>query len=491
MRRNDLSRADTPAIVWFREDLRLADNPALHAAAASGRPLVCLFIHDEVSEGIRPHGGASKWWLDKSLKSLARHVGRLNGRLTVRSGASDEVLATVMAETGAEAVYWNRRYGKAERDLDARIKESLKARGVAAESFNGRLLMEPWALKTGSGGFYRVFTPFWKALRAAYVPPPPLPVPESLAGPEIETLDIASLGFHPTRPDWSVGFGSLWRPGEDEAIARLERFLSGAVNTYADARDLPGLDAATSGLSPHLRFGEIGPAQIWRSVMAAVEAGRIDEENGTKFLSEIAWREFSYVLLYHEPDLATRNYNRDFDHMPWREDDGSLAAWQAGLTGFPIVDAGMRQLWNTGWMHNRVRMIVASFLTKHLLLPWQAGEAWFWDTLVDADPASNPASRQWTAGSGADAAPYFRVFNPITQGQKFDADGAYVRRWCPELAGLPDKVLHAPWTADPAMLAKADVTLGKTYPAPIVSHETGRKRALEAYDALKAARNTA
>jgi deoxyribodipyrimidine photo-lyase len=422
---------------------------------------------------------------------LAHDIEQLGGQLTVRAGDGSACLDEVIEETGADTVFWNRRYGKPEREIDTAIKQRLKDRGVEVQSFNARLLVEPWLIKTGSGGFYKVFTPYWKALRACYEAPASLPRPKSLKGPHPETLDIDALDLHPSKPDWSKGFDPVWSPGEAGAQGRLEAFLDGPVDAYPEERDLPGKENGTSGLSPHLRFGEIGPAQIWRATLAGMEAGRISERGGWKFLSEIAWREFSYVLLYYRPELADENYNSDFDHMPWRKDDDALQAWQNGQTGYPIVDAGMRQLWQTGWMHNRVRMIVASFLTKHLLLHWQNGEDWFWDTLVDADPASNPASWQWTAGSGADAAPYFRVFNPITQGQKFDADGAYVRRWCPELEKLPNKFLHEPWSADKETLSKAGVLLGQDYPDPVVAHKAGRERALEAYDTLKSQRSDA
>ncbi|MCB9961348.1 MAG: deoxyribodipyrimidine photo-lyase [Hyphomonas sp.] len=479
-----MSRA-APAIVWFREDLRLSDNPAVHAAVSTGRPVVCVFIHDEDAAGARPLGGASKWWLDKSLRALAEDIGSCGGQLTVRRGPAAACLDDVITETGAEAVFWNRRYEAGACELDASIKAALGPRGIDVQSFNGRLLMEPWSLKTGAGGYYRVFTPFWKALKAAYRVPEALPRPRRLDGPRIDGLGIAELGLHPEMPDWSGGMETAWMPGEAGAAARLAAFLGGPVDQYPEGRDRPALTDGTSALSPHLRFGEVGPAQIWRAVMSGMEAGRIGEDGAMKFLSEIVWREFSYVLLFHNPDLATRNYNQGFDHMTWRQDDAALAAWQRGRTGYPVVDAGMRQLWQTGWMHNRVRMIVASFLTKHLLIDWRAGEAWFWDTLVDADPASNPASWQWVAGSGADAAPYFRVFNPITQGQKFDADGAYVRRWCPELAGLPDKFIHAPWMADDATLRAAGVVPGTDYPEPLVEHARGRERALAAYAQMK------
>jgi len=302
---------------------------------------------------------------------------------------------------------------------------------------------------------------------------------------------LADWDLHPQHPDWSTGFDPVWRPGECGARARLDQFLSGPVSAYGEARNRPDIETGTSGLSPHLAFGEISPTQIWRATNSRIDAGEIDEKNARKFLSEVAWRDFSYVLLFHNPDLAKSNYKPDFDLMPWQDDEELLVAWQTGQTGYPIVDAGMRQLWHTGGMHNRVRMIVASFLTKHLLIHWRNGEAWFWDTLVDADPASNSASWQWTAGSGADAAPYFRIFNPITQGEKFDETGDYVRKWCPELARLPRKFLYQPWAADQHILSAAGVSLGETYPAPIVDHKFGRERALAAYETLKQRRDAA
>ncbi len=480
-----------PAIFWFREDLRLTDNAGLHAAVSTGRPLVLLFIHDEQTQGLRPHGGASRWWLDKSLRALAKDIQSLGGQLTLRRGASAQTLDEVIAETGAESVFWSRRYDKAERDLDASIKESLKSRGVEACSFNSRLLNEPWDVQTGSGGYYKVFTPYWKAASRDYRPGAPHPRPSNLKGPDVSSEKLESWGFHPHSPDWSTGFNDMWTPGEAGAQARLDAFLDSAINGYKQNRNRPDLEESTSGLSPHLRFGEIGPAQIWRATTAAMEAGRVNEADGLNFLSEVGWREFSHTLLFYNPDLATENYNTSFRHMPWRENDTVFRAWTAGQTGYPMVDAGMRQLWQTGWMHNRVRMIVASFLTKHLLLHWRKGEAWFWDTLVDADPANNPASWQWTAGSGADAAPYFRIFNPITQGEKFDETGDYVRRFCPELKDVPIKYLFAPWEADGDTLAKAGVKLGETYPHPIVDHPAARERALEAYEILKEKRDAA
>ncbi|WP_290483061.1 cryptochrome/photolyase family protein [Hyphomonas sp. UBA3601] len=479
-----------PAIVWFREDLRLSDNPALHAAVSSGRPLVLLYILDEQTKGLRPLGGASKWWLDKSLRALAADIKQAGAQLTLRSGQSADVLDTVIEETGAETIFWNRRYDQPERDLDAAIKEDLAQRGLDVSSHNARLLNEPWQVETNAGGYYKVFTPYWRAARNNFVARDTYGRHKTLSGPKHESESLDDWGLHPSSPDWSTGFDD-WTPGEDGAIARLTDFLDGPINGYKEDRNRPDLDMSTSGLSPHLRFGEIGPLQIWRAVHAGMEAGTIPEKDGHTFLSEIGWREFSHTLLFYNPALASENYNDSFEFMPWRKDKNAFDAWTKGQTGYPMVDAGMRQLWQTGWMHNRVRMIVASFLTKHLLLPWQDGEAWFWDTLVDADPANNAASWQWTAGSGADAAPYFRVFNPISQGSKFDETGAYVRRFCPELKDLPDKYLHAPWEASEEILNKAGIQLGKTYPKPIVDHSGARQRALDAYDTLKEKRDAA
>jgi deoxyribodipyrimidine photo-lyase len=477
-----------PVIVWFREDLRLSDNPALAAAVAGGSPVICLYVRETDDGKARPLGGAAKWWLNQSLISLAASLKAIGGQLILRTGEAFEVLSGLIRETAATAVFWNRRYGDAGKTSDARVKAALREAGIEVQSFNARLLMEPWALKTGSGGYYRVFTPFWRALQAAYVAPPPLPAPRSMASVSVKTDKLESWALHPRAPDWSPGLADAWTPGEVSAHTRLAEFLDGPVNAYAENRNRPDLDESTSRLSPHLRFGEIGPAQIWRAVKAGIEARRIDERAGQVFLSEIAWREFSHVLLHFNPDLAHKNYNRAFDRMPWRSDDEALGAWQRGETGYPAVDAGMRQLWHTGWMHNRVRMIVASFLTKHLLLPWQAGETWFWDTLVDADAAINAASWQWTAGSGADAAPYFRVFNPVTQGTRFDETGAYVRRWCPELSRLPDKFLHAPFEAPASIRSAAGVDLGNQYPEPIVDHSAARQRALDADKQTKSER---
>lgn len=480
-----------PVIMWFRRDLRLEDNPALTAAFATGCPVFCVYIHDEESTEIRREGGASRWWLDKSLRSLATQIQKRGGKLLLRRGKSAATLIQISEEIGAAGVFWNRRYAEPERAIDQTVKAELTDRCICAQSFNGSLLTEPWVFKTGSGGHYRVFSPYWRTVQAKYHAHEPLSAPPSFMAHELDSDDLTDWSLHPSNPDWSIGFDEMWTPGEDGAKKRLTEFIDGPISNYQNHRNRPDLSKGTSGLSPHLRFGEISPVTIWRAVQSKIESSNTTEKDAMVFLSEIAWREFSHVLLFHHPELAVQNYNASFQHMPWQEDPASLKAWQSGQTGYPIVDAGMRQLWQTGWMHNRVRMIVASFLTKHLMIHWTEGETWFWDTLVDACPAANAASWQWTAGSGADAAPYFRVFNPITQGEKFDETGEYVKKWCPELKGLPRKFLYAPWTAPKLVLQEAGVELGTNYPRPIVDHKEGRARALAAYETMKQKRDAA
>jgi deoxyribodipyrimidine photo-lyase len=473
--------SDNPVIHWFRDDLRLADNPALAAAHATGRPLVLAYILDEESRESRSLGGASRWWLDKSLRALGERIGAKGGALVLRSGPAETAIAKLVAETGAHAVYWTRRYGPARR-IDERIKAALKKDGVEAHSFNGALLAEPFALKTGSGGAFKVFTPFWKALQASIEIPPPSPEPRAFpAAPQIVSDALDSWNLHPSMPDWSGGLAQMWTPGELGARKRMRDFMAGPIAGYADGRNIPS-QASTSRLSPHLRFGEISPHQVWRAAQHAAEAGQAPVDQVQKFLSEIAWRDFSYHLLYHDPDMGRLSWRRQFEQVDWRMGSkAELEAWRRGRTGYPIIDAGMRELWATGWMHNRVRMIVASFFAKDLLVHWRKGEEWFWDTLVDADEANNANGWQWTAGTGADAAPYFRVFNPVLQGEKFDPAGDYVRSWVPELAKLAPKWIHRPWEAPVEALGSAGVTLGKTYPLPIIDHDFARKRALETY----------
>ncbi|MBI4695209.1 MAG: deoxyribodipyrimidine photo-lyase [Gammaproteobacteria bacterium] len=485
--RPDRGAARVVTLVWFRRDLRLADNPALVHALAAGRPIVPCFILDDADAGDRAPGGASRWWLDGSLAALARDLAARGSRLVLKRGPAERVLDALIAETGASAVVWNRRYEPWARARDERVTSRLEARGIEATSCNAALLREPWMLATRQGEPYRIFTPFRTALRARFEPTPPMPAPDRLPAPRrwpaSETL--ASLCLLPDKPDWAGGLRAAWSPGETGARARLDAFLDGALLDYRERRDLPGT-RGTSRLSPHLHFGEIGPKQIWHAVKthALAETGDTDPPGAATFLSEIAWREFSYHLLHHFPALPDVPLRAGFEAFPWREDGAGERAWQRGLTGYPIVDAGMRELWATGWMHNRVRMIVASFLVKDLLVPWQRGERWFWDTLVDADLASNAASWQWVAGCGADAAPYFRIFNPALQGAKFDPRGEYVRRWVPELAKLRDAQIHAPWEAQPIELAEAGITLGRTYPQRIVDHRLARQRALDAFAKL-------
>lgn len=444
-----------PVIVWFRLDLRLNDHPALHAAASSGCPVVCLYIHEDDDDT----GAAGRWWLHHALKAMGE-------TLTIRRGKAARVLQDVIVETGARAVYWNRAYEPRAVARDTDIKAALAAQGVEVRSFKGNVLFEPWEIKTGGGTPFRVFTPFYKAcLTASGQIARPLPAPKNIAQRPLAGLAVEDLGLLP-RIAWDSAFPDSWTPGEQTALTRLHDFIDRDMAAYATGRDIPAIEG-TSRLSPHLHFGEISPRTIWHA--AGPHAG------GAPYLREIIWREFAVHLLYNNPDMPARPLQEKFRNFPWRPDPALLRAWQKGLTGYPIVDAGMRQLWQTGWMHNRVRMIAGSFLVKHLLQPWQDGAAWFWDTLVDADLANNSTGWQWIAGCGADAAPYFRVFNPILQGRKFDPSGAYIRRFVPELANIPDAYIHTPWEAGGA----------PGYPAPVIDHALGRNRALEAYAKIK------
>ena len=478
------SSTERPALVWLRDDLRLDDNPALEAAQASGRPLLLVFLLHEESPGLRPLGGAARWWLNQSLKALAATIDAKGGQLLLRRGAALDTLTRLARDVNAEVVYWNRRYGAAEIAVDTAVKSALAAADVTVESFGGNLLHEPWTVATQSGGPFRVFTPFYRRARTqAPRTPSQTRLPWRFAAcPKGERLENWAL--EPSRPDWAGGLRATWTPGEAGARDALTRFLDGGIAGYADERDRPDRPS-TSRLSPHLRFGEISPHRILAAVQHAEADGSAAPRDAEKFVSELYWREFSYHLLFHYPDIGTSNFNDRFDAFAWQNAPALLRAWQRGMTGYPIVDAGMRQLWQTGWMHNRVRMVAASFLIKHCLTDWRQGEAWFWDTLVDADPANNPASWQWVAGSGADAAPYFRIFNPVAQGEKFDPNGDYVRRYVPELTGLPSNAVHRPWEAPPDVLRRAGVRLGETYPRPIVDHAAARDRALDRFQAIR------
>ena len=470
-------------IVWFRQDLRVRDNPALAAAAAKGGVVPIFILEDSTSASHRRLGGASRWWLHHSLAALRDDLGQLR----LFRGAPCDLLPAIIKEVQASAVYWNRCYEPYAITRDKELKARLQKLGVEIQSFNGSLLHEPWEVATGSGNPFRVYTPYWRASLAK-------PVAAPLQAPKLKIDKSSPLGDRleewellPTRPDWAAGWEKIWRPGESGALARLDEFANDHLCRYSELRDRPDLQG-TSRLSPHLHWGEISPRQIWARL--SLEAEKPSKRVGaSKFLSEVGWREFSYHLLYHFPNLPEENWRREFDFFPWRESTDDLQAWQRGLTGYPLVDAGMRELWQTGWMHNRVRMVAASFLVKHLGIDWRHGEAWFWDTLLDADLANNAAGWQWVAGSGADASPFFRIFNPIIQGKKFDPNGDYVRRWCPELARLPNEHIHAPFAAAPAVLDRAGVRLGQNYPLPIVDLDRARKAALDGYGKVRGARN--
>jgi len=481
----------SPSLLWLRLDLRLADNPALQAAVERGGAVIPVFIHVPNEEAPWQPGGASRWWLHQSLRALDRDLHSAGSKLVIRQGPSLAMLRNLVKETGAGAVFWNRRYEPAVIARDTAIKEALLRHGLEAESFNGALLNEPWTIQNQSGKPFQVFTPFWRHCLSKPTPTQPLSAPRRIAAPTRwpKSLTLDALELEP-RIKWAGGLRAAWQPGAAGAQAQIKRFLNEAASVYSEDRNRPDRPG-TSRLSPHLHFGEITPRQIWHAVRRYAEAKDIPETTwrSWQFLTEIGWREFAHHLLYHFPHTPTEPLRPGFKKFPWRKDAAWLKAWQRGRTGYPIVDAGMRELWTTGWMHNRVRMIVASFLVKDLLLSWQEGARWFWDTLVDADLAQNTLGWQWTAGCGADAAPYFRIFNPVSQGEKFDPLGDYVRRWCPEIATLPDKWLHRPWEAPAEVLKVSGVTLARTYPRPVVSHSIAREVALEAFDKIRNAKS--
>lgn len=469
------------SILLFRNDLRIADNPALQAALATGGPVIPLYIWSPEDEGFGAPGGASRWWLHNSLSALEESLRDHDSRLILRKGPSVSSLLSTVRETGAKAVFLNRRWEPEARVQDERLARAMLEAGVELHWSNGSLLFDPAEIRTSTDAPYRVFTPFSKACLAAGLPEAASyeleSVPPPAAWPKSEDLD--SFGLLPTI-DWAGGLREAWIPGEKSALATLDRF-AGKVEDYRSARNKPDGEGV-SRLSPHLHFGEISPRQIVSALRGY---------GAEPFIRQILWREFAYHLLTAFPETPLLPLNKDFSKFPSHLDSHAVKAWQKGLTGYPIVDAGMRELWATGYMHNRVRLVAASFLVKDLLIPWQEGAAWFWDTLVDADLANNTMGWQWVAGCGADAAPYFRIFNPVRQGEKFDPEGSYVRRWLPELALLPNEWIHHPWDAPEFVLEKARVKLGRNYPHPIVDHNVARSRALNALAAMRGEAQTA
>jgi deoxyribodipyrimidine photo-lyase len=473
---------DRPTIIWFRRDLRLADNPALAAALERGGPIVPIFIWSPEEDGAWAPGNASRWWLHQSLAKLAESLARRDSKLIVRRGPTPQALWALVHATRADTVFWNRLYDPEATAQDRKIKENLRENGLCVKTFNANLLFEPSEIRNQQYRPFQVFSAYWRAVTKLAEPRCPSAAPRRMPTPASwpTSLSLEELGLQPT-VDWAVGMRGAWRPGERGAHQKLRGFLTKAFVDYPTGRDRPDR-TGTSRLSPHLHFGELSPRQVWHAVRArqARSRARGAAAAAEAYLRELGWREFAHQLLYNFPDTTSEPLKARFSRFPWSRAPQNLRAWQRGRTGYPIVDAGMRELWTTGWMHNRVRMIAASFLVKHLLIDWREGAAWFWDTLVDGDLANNTLGWQWVAGCGADAAPYFRIFNPVLQGRKFDPNGIYVRRWVPELAKLPTKWVHAPWEAPASVLQSAEIELGTDYPTPIVDHAAARNSALAA-----------
>jgi deoxyribodipyrimidine photo-lyase len=476
------------ALLWFRNDLRLSDHPALLEAVDWSNQLLCVYVLEEESAWAR--GAASRVWLWHSLRALDMALKARGNQLHIVIGDAQALIPGLCESHGLSDVLWSRRYRPDQIEIDKALMSRLKNDDVQVHSLAGEMLHQPWSLKTGAGGPYKVFTPFWKQLRQRLPPPPQDALPERLP-PSPDKVQSLSPGdaevadkLLPALP-WGEAMIRHWQPGEAGARRRFEHFLKSGLSGYDEMRDRPDRDG-TSQMSAALHFGEVAPARLAADTLAAMQEKPSWEEDGESFLSELGWREFSRHLLYHFPTLPDQALNSRFRDFPWADDDQQhLRAWQRGETGVPIVDAGMRQLYASGWMHNRVRMIVGSFLCKNLLLPWQLGEAWFWDTLVDADLANNAQGWQWIGGCGADAAPYFRVFNPVRQAERFDPKGDYIARWVPELHNLPAAGRHAPWEMKDRELAACGFKLGRDYPQPLVDLKTSRKRALSAWETVR------
>jgi deoxyribodipyrimidine photo-lyase len=477
----------SPSIVWFRNDLRLADNSALEAALRHGGPVIPVFIWAPEEEGDWPPGAASRWWLHQSLARLRESLEQRGVELVFQRGPSNATLLNLVRQTKADAVFWNTRYEPALVRRDRMVEQELRFAAVKVEVFEAGLLTDPWSVRNKSGKPFQVFTPFWNSCLATLDPQQPSSAPRSLTRftGRIDSAPLEQFKLEP-RINWAAGIAATWQPGEIGATKALERFCATDLSRYTLNRDRPDI-IGTSRLSPHLHFGEISARQVLHALRRDNRSRTAGEGSwkNSRFVAELGWREFAYHLICHYPHTPTRPLRPEFERFPWSQRPELLKAWQRGQTGYPMVDAGMRELWTTGWMHNRLRMVVGSFLVKHLLIPWQEGARWFWGALVDADLANNTLGWQWTAGCGADAAPFFRIFNPVSQGQKFDPDGEYVRRWVPELAGLTAEWIHQPWEAPVALLQQAGVKLGRTYPARIVEHASARAKALAAYEKIK------
>lgn len=470
-----------PVIVVFRQDLRVNNHPALYNAAMTGAPLLPVYIYDETTPGPWKIGGSAKVWLHYSLLKLQKNLEKLGAPLFIAKGSFDTALKDILKKSNAREVFWNRCYEPYWKDAENTVVKTLDALKIPLHTYNGSLLVEPWELKPKTGPFYKVYSHFHKAFLKAFNESAPLPAPKPFAGYKLQGLKVEALELLPHHPDWAQGIYQTWHLDRDESKKRLHAFTQ-HISLYPRGRDFPS-ESATSRLSPYLHFGEISPLEIFYE-LNTIENTPLLKNARLHYMKELVWREFAYHILHHFPELPSIPYQKKFKAMTWSHNKQHLEAWQKGITGYPLVDAGMRELWQTGYMHNRVRMIAASFLIKDLLIPWQEGEKWFWDTLVDADLANNAFNWQWVAGCGFDAAPYFRIFNPTLQGKRFDPEGAYVKKWVPELKEIPARYIHAPWEAPDQVLESAGVRLGKEYPLPIIDHAEARKKALVLYKAL-------